>query len=162
MDRMPLPVVVVGLLGTTLDLGKHPDRWQNWRPSIAENATISKSAVQSLYKDCLKFPELQPSDFPARCKSTLKRSFSISDVAGASHQEMETFRTCAPSTCSLRMENSARLASRRVFSWCNSAKFLAKTESAANVPMGRLPSPPLETCWHRITAAVARQRSGGP
>ena len=56
--------------------------------SIAENATISKSAVQSLYKDCLKFPELQPSDFPARCKSTLKRSFSISDVAGASHQEM--------------------------------------------------------------------------
>jgi len=32
---MPLPVVVVGLLGTTLDLGKHPDRWQNWRPSIS-------------------------------------------------------------------------------------------------------------------------------
>jgi hypothetical protein len=41
---------------------------------IAENATISKSAVQSLYKHCLKFPELQPSDFPAWCKSTLKRS----------------------------------------------------------------------------------------
>ena len=32
---MPLPVVVVGLLGTTLDLGKHPDRWQNWRPSVS-------------------------------------------------------------------------------------------------------------------------------
>jgi hypothetical protein len=32
--------------------------------SIAENATISKSAVQSFYKLCLKFPELQPSDFP--------------------------------------------------------------------------------------------------
>ena len=47
---------------------------------IAENATISKSAVQSLYKDCLKFPELQPSDFPAWCKSTLKRLCSISDV----------------------------------------------------------------------------------
>ena len=41
--------------------------------SIAENAAISKSAVQSLYKDCLKFPELQPSDFPAWCKNTLKR-----------------------------------------------------------------------------------------
>jgi len=41
---------------------------------IAENATISKSAVQSLYKDCLKFLELQPSDFPAWCKSNLKRS----------------------------------------------------------------------------------------
>jgi len=27
--------VVIGLLGTTLDLGKHPDRWQNWRPSVA-------------------------------------------------------------------------------------------------------------------------------
>lgn len=28
-------LVVIGLLGTTLDLGKHPDRWQNWRPSVA-------------------------------------------------------------------------------------------------------------------------------
>ena len=27
--------IVIGLLGTTLDLGKHPDRWQNWRPSVA-------------------------------------------------------------------------------------------------------------------------------
>jgi len=27
--------VVIGLLGTILDLGKHPDRWQNWRPSVA-------------------------------------------------------------------------------------------------------------------------------
>jgi hypothetical protein len=41
--------------------------------SIAENATIPKSAVQSLYKDCQEFPELQPSDFPAWCKNTLKR-----------------------------------------------------------------------------------------
>ena len=30
-----MPVVVIGLLGTTLDVGKHPDRWQNWRPSVA-------------------------------------------------------------------------------------------------------------------------------
>ena len=27
--------VVIGLLGTTLDMGKHPDRWQNWRPSVS-------------------------------------------------------------------------------------------------------------------------------
>ncbi|MGE0054804.1 MAG: RNA repair transcriptional activator RtcR [Hyphomicrobium sp.] len=27
--------VVIGFLGTTLDQGKHPDRWQRWRPSIA-------------------------------------------------------------------------------------------------------------------------------
>src|SRR5215831_2720740 len=27
--------IVIGLLGTTLDLGKHRDRWQNWRPSVA-------------------------------------------------------------------------------------------------------------------------------
>src|ERR1700691_5425389 len=47
---------------------------------IAENATISKSAVRSLYKDCLKFAKLQPSDFPASCKSTLKLSCSIPDV----------------------------------------------------------------------------------
>ena len=48
--------------------------------SNAENATISKSAVQPLYNHCLKFPELQPSDFPAWCKSTLKRFCSILDV----------------------------------------------------------------------------------
>jgi hypothetical protein len=41
--------------------------------SNAENATISKSAVQSLYKVCQEFPELQPSDFPAWCKSTLRK-----------------------------------------------------------------------------------------
>jgi hypothetical protein len=29
MDSAHLPVVVIGLLGTTLDVGKHPDRWQN-------------------------------------------------------------------------------------------------------------------------------------
>jgi transcriptional regulatory protein RtcR len=26
--------IVIGLLGTTLDQGKHPDRWQVWRPSV--------------------------------------------------------------------------------------------------------------------------------
>ena len=44
-------------------------------------------------------------------------------------------RTCAPSIWSKCLENSARLASRCLFSPCNSAKFLAKSESAANVPM---------------------------
>jgi transcriptional regulatory protein RtcR len=29
------PVVVIGLLGTVLDLGRHADRWQSWRPSVA-------------------------------------------------------------------------------------------------------------------------------
>jgi transcriptional regulatory protein RtcR len=29
------PVVVVGLLGTTLDAGKQADRWQSWRPSVS-------------------------------------------------------------------------------------------------------------------------------
>jgi transcriptional regulatory protein RtcR len=28
-------MVVIGLLGTTLDQGKHADRWQTWRPSVA-------------------------------------------------------------------------------------------------------------------------------
>ncbi len=27
--------VVIGLLGTTLDLGKKPDRWNSWRPTVA-------------------------------------------------------------------------------------------------------------------------------
>jgi transcriptional regulatory protein RtcR len=27
--------VVIGLVGTRLDMGKSPDRWQNWRPSVA-------------------------------------------------------------------------------------------------------------------------------
>jgi len=35
MDKTERSVVVIGLLGTTLDMGKHPDRWQNWRPSVS-------------------------------------------------------------------------------------------------------------------------------
>src|ERR1700723_2594932 len=35
MDKTQRSVVVIGLLGTTLDMGKHPDRWQNWRPSVS-------------------------------------------------------------------------------------------------------------------------------
>jgi transcriptional regulatory protein RtcR len=35
MDKDKRSVVVIGLLGTTLDMGKHPDRWQNWRPSVS-------------------------------------------------------------------------------------------------------------------------------
>jgi transcriptional regulatory protein RtcR len=35
MDKTQRRVVVIGLLGTTLDMGKHPDRWQNWRPSVS-------------------------------------------------------------------------------------------------------------------------------
>src|SRR5215472_4454261 len=27
--------VTIGLLGRTLGLGKHPDRWQNWRPTVS-------------------------------------------------------------------------------------------------------------------------------
>jgi transcriptional regulatory protein RtcR len=27
--------VIIGLLGTTLDLGKKPDRWNSWRPTVA-------------------------------------------------------------------------------------------------------------------------------
>jgi transcriptional regulatory protein RtcR len=35
MDKDQRSAVVIGLLGTTLDMGKHPDRWQNWRPSVS-------------------------------------------------------------------------------------------------------------------------------
>jgi hypothetical protein len=45
--------------------------------SNSSNATIAKSTVQSLYSDCQEFPELQLSDCPASCTSTLKRSCSI-------------------------------------------------------------------------------------
>ena len=43
---------------------------ENTQPTDSENARIAeyvmipKSAVRSLYKDCLEFPELQSSDFP--------------------------------------------------------------------------------------------------
>jgi len=35
MDKTERKIVAIGLLGTTLDLGKHPDRWQNWRPTVS-------------------------------------------------------------------------------------------------------------------------------
>ncbi|MBL8218445.1 MAG: sigma 54-interacting transcriptional regulator [Bryobacterales bacterium] len=30
-----MPTTVIGLLGTVLDQGKSPDRWQSWRPSVS-------------------------------------------------------------------------------------------------------------------------------
>jgi hypothetical protein len=45
--------------------------------SNAENAMISKSAVQRLYKVCQEFPELQPSDLSPQMRSTLKSSCNI-------------------------------------------------------------------------------------
>src|SRR6202522_3987557 len=35
MDKTQRGVVVIGLLGTTLDMGKHRDRWKNLRPSVS-------------------------------------------------------------------------------------------------------------------------------
>src|ERR1700678_58235 len=35
MDKTQRSVVVIGLLGTTLDMGKHRDRWKNLRPSVS-------------------------------------------------------------------------------------------------------------------------------
>src|SRR5689334_13274597 len=29
------PLVVIGLIGSNLDLGKRADRWQTWRPTIS-------------------------------------------------------------------------------------------------------------------------------
>lgn len=34
MDKKK-PIVVLGMLGSTLDSGKHPDRWQTWRPTVS-------------------------------------------------------------------------------------------------------------------------------
>ena len=31
---MPKPVVVIGMLGTTLDVGRGPQRWERWRPTV--------------------------------------------------------------------------------------------------------------------------------
>ena len=33
--QSPKPVVVIGLLGTTLDTGKGPKRWERWRPTVS-------------------------------------------------------------------------------------------------------------------------------
>src|SRR6185437_8832669 len=30
-----VPTVVIGLLGVNLDVGKHTDRWQTWRPTVS-------------------------------------------------------------------------------------------------------------------------------
>lgn len=35
MASISIPTVVIGILGTTLDVGRHPDRWQKWRPSVS-------------------------------------------------------------------------------------------------------------------------------
>ena len=34
-EATPKPVVVLGLLGTTLDGDRSKDRWSGWRPTVA-------------------------------------------------------------------------------------------------------------------------------
>ena len=44
------PVVVIGLLGTTLDRGQGSDRWEHWRPSVAlcqqDDLVVSRFELQ--------------------------------------------------------------------------------------------------------------------
>jgi len=44
--------VVIGLLGSTLDSGKEPDRWERWRPtvSICQHENLLVSRLELLYE----------------------------------------------------------------------------------------------------------------
>jgi hypothetical protein len=56
-------VVEVAAVGVEPDISvENTQLTDSENASIAENAMISKSAVQRLYKVCLEFPELQLSD----------------------------------------------------------------------------------------------------
>jgi transcriptional regulatory protein RtcR len=50
--------VVIGLLGTTLDTGRGPDRWEKWRPTISlcQQDTLVVDRLELLYQP--KFTEL--------------------------------------------------------------------------------------------------------
>ncbi len=45
-DKTETPLVVIGMLGTTLDAGLGPNRWERWRPTVSlfqsESATIAR------------------------------------------------------------------------------------------------------------------------
>lgn len=48
---MSKPLVVIGLLGTTLDVGKGPQRWERWRPtvSVCQQEDLVVSRFELLY-----------------------------------------------------------------------------------------------------------------
>src|ERR1044071_8972704 len=50
--------VVIGLLGTTLDTGRDPDRWEKWRPTVClcQQETLVVDRLELLYQP--KFAEL--------------------------------------------------------------------------------------------------------
>ena len=48
---MARPVVVIGLVGTTLDSGRGPDRWDRWRPTISlcQQEDLAVARLELLY-----------------------------------------------------------------------------------------------------------------
>ena len=49
-------IVVIGLLGPTLDMGKQPKRWERWRPTVAlcQHEDLLVSRLELLYQKRFK------------------------------------------------------------------------------------------------------------
>jgi hypothetical protein len=81
-------VVEVAAVGVEPDISiENTQLTDSGNASFAENAMISKSTVQTLYKLFLKFPERQSSDFPSwRKRRILKRSYNSYTSADAGQE----------------------------------------------------------------------------
>lgn len=89
--------VVIGLLGTTLDTGRGPDRWEKWRPtvSLCQQDTLVIHRLELLYQQ--KFSSLAQAvaeDIRSVSPETTVRShviafenpWNLEEVYGALHE----------------------------------------------------------------------------
>jgi hypothetical protein len=75
----------VAAVGVEPDISVENDQpTDSEKTAIAENATISKSAVQSLYKDRMEFPKLQLSDLSLQMRSARSFLAAFHALVGAS------------------------------------------------------------------------------
>lgn len=66
----PKPLVILGLLGTTLDLGKGPARWERWRPTVGlcQHEDLVVSRLELIFQR----------QFTALCGTVVKDIASVS------------------------------------------------------------------------------------
>lgn len=88
--------VIIGFLGTTLDQGKHPDRWQRWRPSIAlcqhEDLLIDRfellhSRAHTALAECIEkdIAQVSPATKVVRRHIEFKDPWDFEEVYAALH-----------------------------------------------------------------------------
>jgi transcriptional regulatory protein RtcR len=93
--------VVIGFVGSTLDQGKRPDRWQRWRPTLSllmhEDLIVDELVLlhdrqhHNLVEFILKMQEVSPSTTVSGYKVSIRDPWDFAEVYGALYDFVKTY-----------------------------------------------------------------------